>query len=160
MKTLNTRRIAANGITAGLYAAVTLLTASFAYGPVQLRIAEALSVLCCFSPSMTVGITLGCLLANIFSAAPLMDMVIGTAATLLACLWMTRIRRAWLLPLPNVLLNGILVGGELAWLTDAFLPTFPLYAAQVAAGELIVMVALGLPLYHYLKKSRLTEKIL
>ena len=35
MKKLNTRQIALNGVVAGLYAAITILTASFAYGDIQ-----------------------------------------------------------------------------------------------------------------------------
>lgn len=42
---LNTRQIALNGIVAGLYAAITILTASFAYGNIQFRISEALMML-------------------------------------------------------------------------------------------------------------------
>ena len=45
MKKLTTRQIALNGVAAGLYAAITILTASFAYGNIQFRIADALCVL-------------------------------------------------------------------------------------------------------------------
>ena len=38
MKKLTTRQIALNGVVAGLYAAITILTASFAYGNIQFRI--------------------------------------------------------------------------------------------------------------------------
>ena len=45
MKKLTTRQIALNGVVAGLYAAITILTASFAYGNIQFRIADSLCVL-------------------------------------------------------------------------------------------------------------------
>ena len=48
MKKLTTRQIALNGVIAGLYAAITILTASFAYGNIQFRIADALCVLVCW----------------------------------------------------------------------------------------------------------------
>ena len=63
MKKLTTRQIALNGVVAGLYAAITILTASFAYGNIQFRIADALCVLVVLEPSLTVGLTLGCLIA-------------------------------------------------------------------------------------------------
>ena len=63
MKKLTTRQIALNGVVAGLYAAVTILTASFAYGNIQFRIADALCVLVVLEPSLTIGLTLGCLIA-------------------------------------------------------------------------------------------------
>ena len=87
---ITTKRLTLWAVTAALYTAVTLVTASFAYGPVQFRVAEALSVLCCFAPHMTVGITLGCFLANVFSTVSALDMVVGTGATLLACLLMSK----------------------------------------------------------------------
>lgn len=70
MKKLTTRQIALNGVVAGLYAAITILTASFAYGNIQFRIADSLCVLVVLEPSLTVGLTLGCLISNIFRPCP------------------------------------------------------------------------------------------
>ena len=110
MKKFSTRQLALNGVIAALYAAVTLLTASFAFGQVQFRIADALCVLVCFDPALTVGLTLGCLIANLFSTVSALDIVIGTAGTLLGCLLTVRIRRPWLVPVPTILSNACLVG--------------------------------------------------
>ena len=60
MKKFTVKQLALNGVVAALYAALTILTASFAYGPVQFRLYEALCVLVCFEPTLTVGLTLGC----------------------------------------------------------------------------------------------------
>ena len=113
MKKLNTRQIALNGIVAGLYAAITILTASFAYGNIQFRISEALMMLLLFEPHLTIGLTIGCLIANLFSTVSVLDIVIGTAATLLACLLTTRIKKPWLAPLPTILVNAVMVGAML-----------------------------------------------
>ena len=82
MKKITSRQIALNGLVAGLYAAVTILTASFAYGNIQFRIAEALCPLVALEPSLTIGLTLGCLIANLFSTVSALDIIVGTAATL------------------------------------------------------------------------------
>lgn len=157
-----TRKIALCGVTAGLYAAITILTASFAYGPVQFRIAEALAVLCCFEPTMVVGVTLGCFVANIFSTVSALDMVVGTLATLLACLCMVKCKKAWQAVLPNVVFNAVLIGALIAYTAapDAFWQMFLISGAQVAVGELAVMVLLGMPLFAYLKKSGLVKQLL
>jgi len=150
-------------ILAALYTAITLLTASFAFGPVQFRMAEALSVLCCFQPHLGVGITLGCFIANLFSTVSALDIVVGTLATLLACLMMARCQNVFLMILPNVLVNGIFIGAMLAWLlypADAFWEGFLINGGQVALGELAVMVLLGAPLFLFLKKNPKTlEKL-
>ena len=113
MKT-NTRMIALNGVLAALYAAVTLATASFAYGPIQFRVADALCVLPFFAPSTSIGLFLGCLAANLFSPVSALDIVIGSAATLAGCLAAARVKHKWLVPLPTILANTIMVGAMLA----------------------------------------------
>lgn len=155
MKKLTTKQLALSGIVAGLYAAITILTASFAYGNIQFRIADAMCLLVVLEPSLTIGLTLGCLIANIFSTVSVLDIVIGTAATLLGCLLTVRLRKTWLLPLPTILANAILVGAMLAFVRtpEAFWSGFAVMGAEVAAGEIAVLYLLGVPLYLFLKKN-------
>ena len=155
MKKLNTKQIALNGIVAGLYAAITILTASFAYGDIQFRIADAMCLLVALEPSLTVGLTLGCVIANIFSTVSVLDIVVGSAATLIGCLLTARMRKTWALPIPTILANAVLVGAMLAFVytPEAFWSGFALMGAQVAAGELAVLYLLGIPLYLSFKKS-------
>ena len=163
MKKLNTRQIALNGIVAGLYAAITILTASFAYGNIQFRISEALMMLLLFEPSLTVGLTIGCLIANLFSTVSVLDIVIGTAATLLACLLTTRIKKPWLAPLPTILVNAVMVGAMLSWLympSEQFWDGLLIFGGEVGAGEAAVLYVLGIPLYYAMKKTNFIEKLL
>lgn len=159
---LTSRQIALNGIVAGLYAGITLLTSSLSFGPVQFRAAEALCLLVCLDPSLTVGVTLGCLIANLFSTVSALDIVIGTAATLLGCLLTVRIRKVFLMPLPTILCNGLLVGALLSLhVPEAqFWKLFLISGGQVAAGETLVLYLLGVPLYLFLKKSGLIGQLL
>lgn len=163
MKKLNTRQIALNGIVAGLYAAITILTASFAYGNIQFRISEALMMLLLFEPSLTIGLTIGCLIANLFSTVSVLDIVIGTAATLLACLLTTRIKKPWLAPLPTILVNAVMVGAMLSWLympSEQFWDGLLIFGGEVGAGEAAVLYVLGIPLYYAMKKTNFIEKLL
>lgn len=147
-KKLSTRQLAFCGILAAVYCVVTIATAPFAYGDVQFRISEALCILPFFAPFTTLGLFVGCLLANIFSTVSTLDIVIGSAATLIACLMTAHSRNLYLALLPPVVCNGLLVGAMLGWVLtpDAFLKGFLIFGAQVAAGELAVMAILGLPL--------------
>ena len=163
MKKLNTRQIALNGIVAGLYAAITILTASFAYGNIQFRISEALMMLLLFEPHLTIGLTTGCLIANLFSTVSVLDIVIGTAATLLACLLTTRIKKPWLAPLPTILVNAVMVGAMLSWLympSEQFWYGLLVFGGEVGAGEAAVLYVLGIPLYYAMKKTNFIEKLL
>ena len=157
-----TRQIAVCGIVAAIYAALTILTAPLSYGLVQFRLSEALVILCALEPKLGLGITIGCFLANLFSTVTALDIVVGTLATALACLWTGRCRKLWFLPLPNVLTNGLLVGAMLAavlfpqQLAEGFLLAF----AQVAFGEAVVMVALGVPLYLFARRTDFLHRLL
>ena len=156
------RQLCACAIVAALYAAITIVTAPFSYGLAQIHLSEALVVLCWFEPVLGVGITLGCFLANVFSTVTALDMVIGTLATALACLWTIRCKKTWLIPLPNVLVNTVLVGGMLAFVIfpDNLLLGFVAAFAQVGFGEAVVMYALGLPLLLFAKRTGFMEKLL
>ena len=70
MKT--TRFIVRSSVIAALYAALTLVLAPVAYGPVQFRVSEALTILPLFFPEAIPGLFVGCFIANIpsGSAAP------------------------------------------------------------------------------------------
>lgn len=163
MKRFTTKQIALCGIIAGLYAAITILTASFAYGNIQFRIAESLCLLVCIDPCVTVGVTLGCLIANLFSTVSVLDIFVGTSATLLACLLTCRIKNVWLAPLPTIVTNGVLVGAMLAWVSigeNGFWRAFLLYGAEVAAGELAVLYVIGVPLLVAAKRSEFFRKLI
>ena len=163
MKKITTRQIALNGVVAGLYVAITILTASFAYGNIQFRVADAMCLLVCIEPSLTVGLTLGCLISNLFSTVSALDIIIGTAGTLLGCLLTVHIKKTWLLPIPTILSNAVLVGAMLSWVlmpAAEFWKGFFVMGAEVAAGEIVVLYALGVPLVLAMKKSGFLEKFL
>lgn len=159
---LNTRQIALSGVAAGLYAAITILTASFAYGNIQFRVADALCVLVVLEPSLTVGLTLGCLVSNIFSTVSALDIVIGTAGTLLGCLLAARVRKTWLVPVPVMLANAVLVGAMLAFV---YMPGalwwqgFLIFGGEVLLGEAAVLYALGVPLLLFFRRSGLMTRL-
>ena len=181
---ISTRRIAFAGVLAAAYAAITVGTSSFAYGPVQFRIAEALTVLCCFTSAGIPGMVVGCMTANLASFVSAWDFAIGSFATLLACFltWLMtkslrdeaspaartaepwekerikprRILRVLLVPLPTILCNAVIVGAEIAAFFDdrAFLTAWGLNALSVGAGEAAVMYGLGVPLLLWLLSSK------
>ena len=154
------RKLTLCAAVAAIYAVVTILTASFAYGPVQFRVAEALCVLPLFLPFTSWGLVLGCLIANLFSTVSALDIVIGTLATAAGCWMLCRCRKSWMAVLAPVICNGILVGAMLAWVLfpQDLLRGFVICGAEVAAGELAVMLLLGLPLIYLFRRTHALDR--
>ena len=161
--------LAQAAVIAALYAAVTLVPgiSAISYGPFQFRIAEALTILPALTFAAVPGLTLGCVLANGFgillgaNIAGAWDVLIGSAATLLAALCSYALRRFCvkgapvLSAVPPVLFNGLIVGAELSLVLR--LP-FWATAGEVALGELAVVFLLGLPLAMLLKKTKIFDE--
>ena len=153
----STRFLVRAAAIAALYVVLTYLAGlmNLAYGPVQFRFSEALTVLPFLLPEAVPGLFVGCVVSNLISPYGPIDLVVGSLATLAAAIWTARCGRRALAPLPPVLCNGVLVGAMLAWYEAGFGPGFPAAfaynAATVGLGELIVCYALGLPLLKILE---------
>ena len=160
-KILTPRFLAEAGIIAALYFALTVAVAPIAYGPLQIRISEALCVLPFFTPAAVPGLFVGCILANLFSPFGIYDIVFGSLATLIAAIITYRIRVKWLLPLPAIVVNALIIGAELTLLAALpeyramLTPTVFWFAAlYIGAGEVIACYALGMPLFFLLNRHK------
>lgn len=146
MRKCTVRDLTLAAAIAALYAALTLSLPIPQYGGVQLRVAEAFTVLPFLLPQAVPGLAVGCFIANLLGSPMVVDWIFGTLATLLAALWTSRVKNRWLAPLPPVLCNAVIVGAEIAWFFPegmAFWPAYALNALSVGLGELIACYLLG-----------------
>lgn len=160
MKKSTTKYVVMSGLFAALYTALTYFSAIFslAYGPIQLRLSEILTVLPVFTPYAIPGLCIGCFFGNLSSFNPI-DLVFGTAATLIAACFTRLFRNKLTFGVPlismfsPVIINALVIGAELSifYLGGFTLLGFLITAGQVAIGEFIVAV-LGIPFYKILKK--------
>ena len=128
---------------AAAYVALTLLFAPISYGPMQVRVAEALTILPMFTPAAVPGLFVGCFLANLFGDAVVLDAIFGSLATLLGAAgsWLLR-RNRWLVPLPAILANVVIIPFVLRYGYGVDLP-LPLLAMHLAVGEFLSCYVLG-----------------
>lgn len=181
---MSTKKIAMGGLIAAIYVILTLMPpfSSIAFGMIQFRVSELLMVFCLFTPAGVVGTTLGCLIANLMGAANLFDIIFGTLATFLAGLTMYRMRnsfmrRKFLMPIPVVVFNALIVGLYLPFVLSGnasipavfgalFQGTASSLIAQgiapvgicmlsIAVGEAAVMYILGIPFSILVEKKKL-----
>lgn len=158
------RSLCISAMIAAVYAALTMALPVLSYSGVQLRFAEALTVLPFFLPEAIPGLVLGCAIANTASAFGIVDVLFGSLATLLAALWTSRLKHKWLAPLPPVLCNALIIGGEIAWFQTGFGPGFGTALAYngltVGLGELAACYLLGSLLLHQLPRITAFRKLM
>jgi uncharacterized membrane protein len=158
MRKNSVRDLTLAAMLGAVYAVLTMVLPIPQYAGVQIRLAEALTVLPFLFPAATPGLFVGCLIANLLSPYGLLDVVAGSAATLLACLWTQRVKNRRLAAVPPVVCNAVIVGALIAYFTvldgGAFWPAYGLNALTVGLGEVVACYALGIPLVSWLSKHK------
>ena len=125
---VNKKRIACiiiGALIGAVYTALTFTSAFFglAYGNIQFRISEALTIMPVFTPVAIPGLIIGCILSNLTSTLGPIDVIVGAEIVLLT--------------MPE----------EVAF------SVFLINALEVAVGEAAVLALLGVPLYYFIRKS-------
>jgi len=160
MKRNSTLYLTRGAMIAALYVAFTYLSSVFALdkGAIQFRISEALCILPAFLPEAVLGLTVGCILANLATGSLALDIVFGSIATLIGALGARLLRHlpkklAWLIPLPTILSNAIIIPFiiKYVYMTEGL---FWFFFLTVGLGELVCAGILGTVLYYSLKKVR------
>ncbi len=123
------QRMAQGGIIAALYVILTFIFAPISFGAVQVRIAEALTILPMFTSAAVPGLFVGCLFGSI---ATLIGAVLGR---------MLRSNR-WLVPIPAVVSNAVIVPLVLYYGYGVNIP-IPLLVLYIAIGEIAGCYVLG-----------------
>ena len=185
MRNKKTSYVAQAGMIAAVYAAATLITMfllqGLAWGPVQFRISEAVTVLAVLTPAAVPGLTIGCVVANLISLAingtgalGLLDVVFGSLATCLGALWCWKFRsRPKIALLGPVIANALIVPAYLpillqgiGWYTipftdisldGAYLPMYVFGVFATGIGQALVVYVLGLPLLKALKRFAVAD---
>jgi len=180
-----TRFVAQSGMIAAVYAALSFLAMQtlqvFSWGPIQLRISEAFTVVAAFTPAAVPGLVVGGALANLSNYAvlgplALLDVVFGSLASGIGAAWTWRFRANRPLALVGpVLANALVVPAYLPWLVEGLglyrIPVlgidlegswFGMYLFGVVAvgiGQAVVVYGLGWPLLTALERLGLRDAL-
>ncbi len=154
MKTKKTLFITEAAAIAAIYTVLVLIFQMTSFGPIQFRIAEALTVLPYFTPAAIPGVTIGCFLSAIFSGADILDIVFGSLATLIAAILSYQLRRhKFLVPIPPILANAIIIPWVLKFAYGEA-QSIPFMMLTVGASEFIVVGIIGMALLLALEKVK------
>lgn len=138
-----------------IYVVLTLLFQPFSFGQIQVRIAEALTVLPVFTPAAIPGLFVGCLIGNILGGSILPDIIFGSLASLIGAIftYVLRKQNKYLAPLPPMIANTLIVPFILYYAYGINLP-IPFMMMTVGIGEIISCGVLGMIVYASLEKYR------
>lgn len=154
MKNKKTAFITQTAIIAALYAALTWIFAPISFWAVQFRVSEALCILPFFTPAAIPGVTIGCVLGNLITGAPIWDVIFGSLATLIGAVGSYLLRKnKWLVPIPPIVSNVIIIPLVLKFaykLDDAI----PFMMLTVGIGEILAIYVLGMILLLALDKTK------
>ena len=158
---LNAKSLTRAGIIGAVYVVLTLALYPLSFGAVQVRISEGLTLLPLIFPESVIGLTVGCLIANLFGNG-ILDILFGTLATftagVLTRLVAKRIQKDCLKifigGLFPVVLNAIVIPFTFLAITES-VGVYLITALQIFIGQALAVYIVGTPLYFVIKKGRI-----
>ncbi len=153
MNNKRVRFMTQGALIAAIYVVMTFSFATFSSGPIQVRPAEALTILPYFTPAAIPGLFLGCLIGNLLAGSMLIDVIFGSIATLLGAVftYLLRKKSRYLAPIPPIAANTIIVPLILRYAYGEPLP-IPYMMLTVGIGEIIYCGVLGIILLNALAR--------
>lgn len=145
-----------SAIIASLYVVLTFIAnlLGIASGAIQVRLSEALTILPYFTPSAIPGLFMGCIISNLLTGAPAIDIIFGSIATLIGAIGSYGLKRyKWAVPLPPIISNALIIPFVLAYAYQIE-ESIPYMMLTVGAGELISAGILGMLLLTALTKHK------
>ena len=143
------QEISFNALIAAAYVVLTVLISPLSYGSIQFRFSEILVLFCFFNKRYGIGLTLGCLIANIFSPTASLDVIFGTIATALACLCIMFSKHLIVAITFPVIFNGFIIAWELTF----FEMPYWMSVLTISLGELAVMIV-GYLFFTFIRQSK------
>lgn len=158
---IQTKNIAIIAIYAALYAALVVVLGAFSYGPVNLRVADAmLGVVPLLGLAGVLGHTLGVFVANIFSTAGPLDLLntIPSFVMSFVVYYVYKRTKNDYTVIGTCIAYSIVIGTTVGWMLS-YLYGLPLLVtiAWVAVGNIIATVLIGWPVFKALKKTGLFQ---
>ena len=155
MRNKNAAFLTQAAMIAAIYVVLTYVFAPISFGEIQVRIAEALTILPLFTPAAVPGLFIGCLVGNIIGGALLPDIVFGSIATLIGaiCTYLLRNQKPVFGTIPPMVSNTIIVPFVLKYAYGVALP-IPFLMVTVGVGEIISCGILGMIVHYALNRYK------
>ena len=162
-KFTDTKYLTKAALIAAMYVVLVVIqmvpAAALTYGPVQLRLAEGLTVLPFLEAAAVPGLFIGCLISNIIlvfqSGFGIIDVVCGSLVTLLAAYFTKKSKNRIMAFFPPILLNGFIVSIWVSYFTNIPYWTTVL---TLMGGEAISVVIFGSVINYVYEHSKFYKR--
>ena len=148
--------IVVTGLVAAIYAVLTLMLAPISFFSVQFRISEIMILLAFISPKYCPGLILGCAIANLFSPLGIIDVAVGTLATVVAVAGISHTKNFFVSTL-WASAECFIIGAELSCIYNM---NYALAAFSVFVGQFVVVSLIGYPLFKWIMKNKALMRVL
>ncbi|MDF9867843.1 putative membrane protein [Bacilli bacterium PM5-3] len=146
-----TRQLVILGLCVTIYVVLSLAVQPLSFGMVQFRLGEMLMVLPFINKKYSISLIIGCLIVNLYSPLGIVDILFGTTSTALMCLFISRVKNNWTIPIIAGVLTGTMIGAELYFVLEIPM-SLTIIMLSVGAGE-VVTVSLGVIIFDIIKKK-------
>ena len=159
---VKSKKIAVIAIYAALYAALVVALGPFSYGPLQIRVADALlAVIPLLGIAGVLGHTLGVFVANLFSTLGPIDLLNTIPSFVMAFVVYYVYKRAKndYTVIGTCVAYSIVIGITVGWMLSYVfsLPLLPTIG-YVALGNIIASVLIGWPIFKLLKRTGVFQR--
>ena len=159
---VKSKKIAVIAIYAALYAALVVALGPFSYGPLQIRVADALlAVIPLLGIAGVLGHTLGVFVANLFSTLGPIDLLNTIPSFVMAFVVYYVYKRAKndYTVVGTCVAYSIVIGITVGWMLSYVLslPLLPTIG-YVALGNIIASVLIGWPIFKLLKRTGVFQR--
>ena len=156
------KNLAIISIYAALYAALVIFLPGLSYGPLQVRVADALlAVVPLLGIPGVLGHTLGVFVANLFSPAGLLDLlnVIPSFAMAFVVYYVYRKTNNDYTVIGTCIAYSFVIGTTVGWMLS-YLYSLPLLATvgYVSLGNIIASVLIGWPIFKILRRTGIFQR--
>ena len=144
--------VATIALIASIYSVLTVVIGEVGYSWVQVRISEALTPLPFLMGLPAVaGLTLGCIIANLFSPVGLVDMIFGPLLTLCAAVlsWKVNFGKKIVACVYPIIVNA---SGVSLYVSTYYGVPYEVSFVTIAVGEFIAALIIGFPLLSSIEK--------
>ena len=152
---MKVNKLVRGAMIAALYAILTLTLP--AYGALQFRVSEIMTLLAYFNPFYVVPLTIGCALANLASPFGIIDVIFGSLASFLALTAMSKTKNIYLASIWPAFFSFI-IGLEIMVFSQEPINFF-LVTGQIMLSEFVVVTLIGVPLVKAIMKNEYLERL-